>query len=163
MATRGRPSDYADKHEEFLRRVAEGRTVSSVCRDADMPSRETVYQWLLKEPAFPDKYTRAKEQHADAMADEILSIADTADADNVSDEYGNIKPNHEWINRSRLRVDSRKWLLSKIMPKKYGDKIEQTHVGDESRPMKMDVKMDIENKSSAELLNYILSQGGDDK
>lgn len=63
--------------------------------------------------SFRDQYARAKEIQLEQMADEILTIADSADADTY--------------NAARLQVDSRKWLLSKLVPKKYGEK--QLHAG----------------------------------
>jgi hypothetical protein len=59
------------------------------------------------------------------MAEEILNIADNQEADVLEDEDGNITTNHNVINRARLRVDSRKWLMSKMFPKKYGDRVQQ--------------------------------------
>jgi len=118
-----------------------------------MPTPATIYNWLNHHEDFLKQYARAKEMHADAMAEEILRIADTADADNVCDEYGNIKPNHEWIARTRLRVDARKWYLSKILPKKYGDKIEQTHVGDPEKPVHHQV--DIKSLSPDQVMDHI--------
>lgn len=75
------------------------------------------------------QYARATELRAEAMADEILDISDDSSNDTIYTEKGEIE-NKEWTNRSRLRVDSRKWLLSKLMPKKYGDKIDVTSDGE---------------------------------
>lgn len=69
-------------------------------------------------------YARAKEQQAEAYVDEIMDISDDSQGDAFCDEYGNVKPNHEFISRSRLRVDTRKWFASKVLPKKYGDKLD---------------------------------------
>ena len=64
----------------------------------------------------------------EAWADEIVEISDESNRDTVLTESGE-HPDNEWISRSKLRVDTRKWLLSKLMPKKYGDKIETQHSG----------------------------------
>lgn len=154
-----------EKATLFCDRIAGGRTVRSVCADEDMPTAKTVYTWLNENESFLKQYARAKELHADAMADQILEIADTADADNVCDEFGNIKPNHEWIARSKLRVDSRKWLLSKIMPRKYGDKVEQTLVGDPARPIhNMNENLDVSTMTNQERREFIhrACQGSED-
>jgi Fe-S-cluster formation regulator IscX/YfhJ len=79
-----------------------------------MPALSTVFLWLSKHKEFSDQYARAKEMQMEAMAEEILQIADSADA--------------ETYNPARLQVDTRKWLMSKMAPKRYGDKIE--HTGD---------------------------------
>ena len=108
---------------EICRLMAEeGLSLRQICKRDDMPARSTVHKWLNEHPEFSDQYARAREQMLDSMAEEILEISDDSDEDTVIGEGGNIKPNTEWINRARLRVDSRKWLLSKLLPKKYGDK-----------------------------------------
>src|SRR5688572_26195382 len=99
----GRHSEYTEETAtKFCERVASGRTVRSVCSDKDMPDAKTIYKWMNEHEDFLQQYACAKEIHADAIADECFTIADTVDADNVCDEYGNVKPNHEWINRSKL-------------------------------------------------------------
>lgn len=155
----GRPSEYTEaKAAEFCKRVSEGRMVRDVCNDADMPSAATFYKWLENNESFLKQYTRAKDVQADAMAADILKISDTSDADNVCDEYGNIKPNHEWIARSKLRVDARKWLLSKMMPKKYGDKLEQTVVGDPEKPVHIKAEIDVKAMTPEQLKDFIRAE-----
>jgi len=70
---------------------------------------------------FRDQYTCAREDLADKLADEILQIADDSRNDTYLDAMGNVKVNHGAIARSRLQIDARKWLVSKLAPKKYGD------------------------------------------
>ena len=102
-----------------------------------MPSRITVYSWLLDDryAAFLTKYTRARELQSETMIDELNDIADDASNDymeTVDNDTGAIigyKLNGEHINRSRLRIDTRKWIASKLKPKKYGDKIEVENTG----------------------------------
>jgi len=106
-----------------------------------MPSRITVYSWLLDDryAAFLTKYTRARELQSETMIDELNDIADDASNDymeTVDNETGAIigyKLNGEHINRSRLRIDTRKWIASKLKPKKYGDKLELS--GDAEAPV----------------------------
>jgi len=155
----GRPSEFTqEKAAEFCKRVSQGRMVRDVCNDPDMPTSATFYKWLEGNEQFLKQYTRAKEIQADAMAADILRISDTADADNVCDEYGNIKPNHEWIARSKLRVDARKWLLSKMLPKKYGDKVEQTVIGDPEKPVHHKVDVDVKAMTPEQLKDFIRSE-----
>jgi len=86
------------------------------------PNPNTIFDWRNKYPSFDEQYTRAKKQQAHVLADEILEIAD-----NVSKDFkivdGKVKTSHEDINRAKLRIDTRKWLLSKVLPKIYGDKL----------------------------------------
>ena len=122
MAARGRPSLFTPAlAKRICERLAEGETLRSICRDDDMPSAPTVCRWALEEP-FAEQYARAREIGYTLMADGLLEIADDTSDDTIVTE-GTKRPNSEWINRSRLRVDTRKWLLSKCLPKIYGDKL----------------------------------------
>lgn len=128
-----RPTNYSiELVEEFCRRLSTSeRGAAKICReDADMPSISTLYKWL-NEPdkqSFVDMYARAKEEQADFMAERILDIADDSTGDTTVTENG-IVENREFVNRSRLRVDARKWLLAKLQPRKYGDKLDVTSDG----------------------------------
>jgi hypothetical protein len=118
----------ADRICELL---ADGWSLRQACREPGMPNERTVRDWARDEKhPFAPQYARAREIGYHAMADELLEIADDARNDWVGRETpdGTIRiVDHEHINRSRLRVDTRKWLLSKALPKIYGDKIEATH------------------------------------
>ena len=92
----------------------------------DMPVHGTVYEWRYKNKEFSDQYTKAKQAQAELLAEEILDIADDAKNDwmeSLSDDEKGIgyKLNGEHVNRSRLRIDTRKWHASKLAPKIYGD------------------------------------------
>jgi hypothetical protein len=110
----------------------------SVCKDEGMPSMQTVFSWLRTKPEFLEQYTRAKDESADALVDEMLDIADHAtndwmeqhDKDNVG-----YRLNGEAINRSRLRVDTRKWIASKLKPKKYGEKVQTELTGADGKDL----------------------------
>ena len=85
-----------------------------------MPAERTVYNWLAEsDHPFLQRYTRAREIQAERLADEIVSIAD----DEAKDVPGDA------VRRSHLRVESRKWVAAKLLPKKYGDKIQQEVTG----------------------------------
>lgn len=122
----GRPSDYSDGLAAAIcQQLVEGRSVRSICADEGMPSESTVYNWLHDHPAFLERYTRARTSQAERMLDEIIEIADDTRWDTEITDFGP-KPNAEWINRAKLRVDSRKWAMAKLAPKKYGEKIDVT-------------------------------------
>lgn len=89
----------------------------------------SVFLWLSKHEDFSEQYTRAREAQADAMLEEILEIADDGKSDSYTDEDGNVRTNQDVIARSRLRVDARKWAMSKMAPKKYGEKLDLNHSG----------------------------------
>ena len=91
-----------------------------------MPGVSTVYRWLSLHDEFRDKYARARDDQADTLADEIIAIAD--EQHEVVSETGKVFDPE--VNRDKLRVDARKWIASKLKPKKYGDKTEVEHTGD---------------------------------
>lgn len=88
-------------------------------------NRNTFYQWIDKNEEFANQYARATSDRADAIFEEILDIADDQENDVYEDKDGNEQINHNVIQRARLRVDSRKWMLGKMNPKKYGEKVQQ--------------------------------------
>ena len=138
MTERGRPSIYTPEVAALIcERLAEGWTLREVCKADDMPVESTVRNWALTDhEGFFAHYAKAREIGYHAMADETLDIADNAANDwmerNGEDDAG-WQANGEHIQRSRLRIDTRKWLLSKALPKVYGDKI--THSNDPESPM----------------------------
>ena len=92
-----------------------------------MPVMSTVQLWISTDEQLSGIYARGKVKQADYMAEEILSIADDATNDYmaVMNADGSERDvlNSEHVQRSRLRIDSRKWLMSKLIPKKYGDRL----------------------------------------
>lgn len=126
----GRPSDYTEELAEIIcLRLAEGESLRSVCRDEGMPSKQAVLRWLARNDSFRAQYVRAKEEGAEAIAEELFDIADDGSNDwmeklDKDGEAIGYQLNGEHVQRSKLRIDTRKWYLSKIMPKKYGDRIQ---------------------------------------
>lgn len=116
-------------------RISSGESVTQICRDDNMPHHRIVYGWLLHEDKkdFLKMYTVAQKIRADVIHDEIFDIADDGTNDWMEKELADgriIKvPDHEHINRSRLRVDTRKWVLSRMNPKKYGEQLDLTSKG----------------------------------
>lgn len=122
----GRPSSYKlETANEICRRIALGESLREVLKTEGMPERCTVMTWLNRFPEFQNQYAKAREQQAECWADEIVSIADDGSNDYMERMGKNgetqLVVDNENVQRSRLRVDTRKWLLSKLMPKKYGD------------------------------------------
>lgn len=122
----GRPSDFTQELADTIcERIADGESLRKICREDAFPNKATVFKWLSANKDFSDQYARARECQADSMADDILDISDDGSNDTYVDEEGRTKTDHDVIARSRLRVDARKWLASKMAPKKYGDRIIQ--------------------------------------
>lgn len=112
--------------DEICERIANGESLRSICARDGMPNKANVLRWLAGADAQPlrDQYARAREAQADAIFDEIIDIADDASADYVESEDGGLRLNAEHVQRSRLRIDARKWMAGKLRPKVYGDKLE---------------------------------------
>jgi len=130
----GRPSDYSEEFANIIcLKIANGQGLVKICKEDGMPVRSTVMLWLLKYKEFSDKYTQAREAQADFYFEQMLDIADNIEGDMILDENGNStgKFNHENINRSRLRVDTRKWIVARLAPKKYGDRIDYDPQGND--------------------------------
>lgn len=128
----GRPVTYdPDIAAEICRRLGEGEGLRAICRSEGMPPESTVRTWVADDrDGFAVRYTTARQAQALRWAEEILEIADDGSNDwierNTADGGRGYEFHGEHYQRSRLRVDTRKWLLSKVLPKVYGDKIEVT-------------------------------------
>lgn len=134
MAERGRPSEFTTELAATIcAELATGRSLRDVCSDEDMPAESTVRAWAVEDrDGFSAQYTRAREIGYHAMADELLEIADDGQNDWMErrgEEDAGWQANGEHIQRSRLRVDTRKWMLSKVLPKIYGEKQTVEHEG----------------------------------
>lgn len=119
----GRPSTFTPELGRVIcERLAAGETLRKICKDDDMPDVSTVIVWV----AHPDKkefatqYARARMAQAQHYFDDLLSIADDDSRDATTAAS---------VARDRLRVDTRKWYLSKVLPKIYGDKVDLTTNG----------------------------------
>jgi hypothetical protein len=122
----GRPSAYtAAIADRICRELADGRSLRSICLDEKMPTKHSVFRWLQHPDRddFRTQYARARELQADSFVDDIVDIADDASNDTIETEAGE-RANAEWISRSKVRIDTRKWVAARMAPKKYGDKLE---------------------------------------
>lgn len=134
MASKGRPKGSGSLYTEALaqaicERLAQGESLSSICRDEGMPPASTVRQWERDREDFATVSQRARELGCHALADECLEIADDsrndfmdARAEEGDEQAG--KFNGEHVQRSRLRIDTRMRLLGKWLPKVYGERTE---------------------------------------
>lgn len=123
----GRPTDYnSEISKKICGELAKGISLRTVCKSSGMPDVSTVFDWIAKHEEFAKQYARAKEESADALFEETIDIAD--DARNVI-IGGEDRADNARVQVERLRVDTRKWMMSKMKPKKYGDKIDMTTNG----------------------------------
>lgn len=138
-----RPSSFTqDKADLICISLAEGLSLREICRQDDMPDKATVMRWLNGNAVFRDQYVRSKEIGIEALAEDILDIADDAsndwmerhdkDGENIGWAF-----NGEAAKRSQIRIDARKWILSKLAPKRFGDKVQTTLSGPDGGPVAM--------------------------
>lgn len=123
--------------EEILDRLASGEALFGICQDAHMPSEKAVRLWAIERtepgedgaPAFAPRYARARAVGFEALAEEVLRISDEPciGPDGWVDNGA--------VQRQRLMADSRKWFLSKLLPKQFGDKVTQEITGDPNAPL----------------------------
>ncbi|HEI8903452.1 TPA: ubiquitin carboxyl-hydrolase [Proteus mirabilis] len=110
----GRPSDYLPEvADDVCALIADGESLRSVCKRPGMPNTTKVMRWLREYPDFREQYAKAMESRADAVFEELFDIAD-----DVTEEPAAVA-------KARLRIDTRKWALARMSPKKYGDKVTQ--------------------------------------
>lgn len=123
---RGRPEIYdQDVADEICGMIASGLSLVAALKAPGMPGMTTVMKWRRTHPSFAEAYTRAREDQADAFADEMMAISDDRSNDWVQDpDTGVWKPDHDHINRAKLRVETRKWIASRLKPSTYGDRVE---------------------------------------
>jgi len=110
---KGRPKfEYTEQlANEICKAIATSeKGLHLLCKANDhWPHVDTVHQWILNNKEFSEKYTRAREEQANFLAEQILEIADNESGD---------------VLRDKLRTDTRKWVAARLAPKKWGDKIE---------------------------------------
>jgi hypothetical protein len=137
----GRPTKYTPELAQAIcAELSMGKSLRTVCGQNDddaekqeFPTVKTIFNWLHNNEDFLQQYTRAKEEAADALADEILDISDDGSNDWMEKHYGDEAvwvTNGEALQRSKLRVDTRKFLMAKMKPKRYGDKLDVTSGGE---------------------------------
>ncbi len=144
-----RPSKYTrNVAQAICRRLAGGEILSAICRDPGMPEASTVRAWALEDrDGFRVEYQVACGLGYDGLEDAMREAANDSSGDMTVDEEGRPVVNHENINRSRLKVDTIKWLLSKRKPAIYGDRLEQKITG----TFEMAPRPDLSKLSPAEL------------
>jgi hypothetical protein len=112
----GRPTLFTDELAAYIcAEIAAGRSLRDVCSDTGIPSQTTVFRWLSEDKNFREQYAHAREAQMEAMAEDILEIADFEDKEDVQ--------------RAKLRIDTRKWIMSKMAPKRYGDRSQMELTG----------------------------------
>jgi hypothetical protein len=138
---RARPIDYSvELADAILTRIAAGETLSKICKEEDMPHRRTVLRWKDNDPEFEKLYRRARTEAMHALADEIVEIADNEEGD---------------VQRDKLKIDTRTFLMRRIEPSTYGDK--QEHTGPGGGPLQTE---DVNLRDLARRIAFLLQASG---
>ena len=138
---KGRPIEWTPEKkqsaiDDIFQKITEGNSIRHILKDnPDLPSRKTFLEWLAKDKELSSHYARICDVRSDIIFDEMMDIADDGTNDYMTKMIGDgieIQVlNHEHIQRSKLRIDTRKWILAKMNPKKYSDKVDITSDGNE--------------------------------
>lgn len=160
--------------------LQKGRSLENICTtDEGMPTVAGFLKWVNTEPEVSKDYARAREIGYLMLADEIVALSDKThewvtvqeldpDGNPVFDEAGEpvlkkvLMPlSNDVIAHKRVQIDTRKWMLSKMLPKIYGDKLTQEHTGANGGPIAM-AAVDLKNLSDEELenMNRLLAKAG---
>lgn len=155
---------YSREHAEYLcNLIAEGMGAKAAAKALGISS-STFFLWLRRHEEFRKMYIEAKQISLSIMAEDIVDISDNdaKDITIVRDEKGmptgQIEINHENIQRSKLRVDTRKWLLSKLVPDKYGDRVINEHTGEGGGPVRV-ISRDMTAAEAAEAYSNFVRGG----
>ncbi|EFF2795816.1 DNA-binding protein [Escherichia coli] len=126
----GRPHGYTEeKALEICELVADGQSINKISKLPGMPNRSTILKWFRDVPEFSTMYARAKEIGFEVLADEIIDLADAE-----------VNTDKDQLRRHQLMIDTRKWLLAKLQPRKYGERVTQEIVGNkEEAPVQIEV------------------------
>lgn len=131
----GRPSSYTPwKAKAICIRLMMGESLRSICARKRYPTKMSVLRWLQCNDGFRSQYTKAREIQQEHYLDEMFEIADDASNDYMErtgkgGECAGYQMNGEYVQRSRLRIDTRKWVMERMAAKKYGNKQQIEHSG----------------------------------
>lgn len=139
----GRPTSYTEELGiDICNKIAsKGAGIRTLCKEnPHFPNADTIMLWLRVHPTFSERYHKAKKEQVTALVDEIIEISDDSSQDVIikQDRDGNDYEvaNTEFAARSRLRVDTRKWIAAKLVPRLYGDNAIARELSDEIEELK---------------------------
>lgn len=123
----GRPTIYSKKlSDKICHELSKGASLRTVCQMDGMPEGGTIFRWLAEKTEFREQYAQAKQESADALNEVLLDLGD--DAIRLSQEVDS-KASGAVVQAVKLKADNMKWYMSKMKPKKYGDKTDVTTNG----------------------------------
>jgi hypothetical protein len=124
----GRPTVYSEAlANEICNKIASSNVgTRKLCEMHEAwPSQDTIFTWIKTYPYFSERYSEAKRLQIEVFMDDILFISDNIENDKLTDQDGKLVLNSVAVSRAKLQVDTKKWLAGKLMPRMYGDKVQQ--------------------------------------
>jgi hypothetical protein len=134
--------------------IAGGEPLADVCERPGRPDRYTLSRWLKTNQDFQAAYACALEVVADRYAAEIIALADGTGGDGAEPATGK-RDSADTVARLKLRIDTRKWLMAKLAPNKYGDRIAAVAKATAAQPLNI-------HELSNEELDEIDAAGGEE-
>ena len=137
----GRPSKYTPElAAEICERLSDGEPLRQICRDDHMPSWTSIYAWAAYDKELSERIAQARKQGYDAIAEDLLQIADTPliGEEETSSNNGLTITRKDMLGHRKLQIETRLKLLSKWDPEKYGDR--QILAGDKNNPLEITVE-----------------------
>jgi hypothetical protein len=159
----GRPSKYTPElATQIFNRISAGEPLLQICKEPGMPDRQTVYDWLGRDPVLSLQFTRARDAGCDAMAEEALVIANTPHVgqkkvfSSGGDEDGVTVTEEDMLGHRKLQIETRLKLLACWNPKKYGTKVALG--GDPGNPIQVEAQVEADGFLAAIMKNAELKK-----
>lgn len=153
----GRPSTFTDEtFETICRRLADGKTLLQICRDPEMPNRETVRRWIGNDDGRRRLYDQARRDGTDSLADDLVELGWDTSNDTLINENGTPVANHDWLGRVRIKSEIIRFLLAKLNPRRYGDKMPDVIA---AREMDIEAQNQIAEQNKINRIEYIVLKG----
>jgi hypothetical protein len=122
----GRPSTYSlELAMEICARLGDDEKLCDICKLSHMPHAATVYRWIADNEDFARSYHCALMAKFDKKSEELVAIADDGSQDEEiidgADGMPTVRASKEALGRSKLRIETRQWIMAKELPRKYGE------------------------------------------
>jgi len=134
-----KPEQRTDIVNRICQHISENKSsLREALKLEGMPDSVTFYKWIDEDSEKLKQYVRACEERADAIFEDIIEISEDREG-RYQDEDGNLRIDSGTVQNKRLEIDTKKWVLSKMNPKKYGDKLDVTSDNKPIQPLEFKI------------------------